>query len=149
MRARTSYSVIVSKAFTKESDDAPEPRSQRRGVPVPDPNYLTPAGLAAARAELATCTDEDRVRELADHLATAQVLEPPDDRATASLGARVTVVDASGARTTYQLVGAIEADPKRGRVFWRSPIAEALYGARAGDEVALPRGEVEVVDVAY
>jgi transcription elongation factor GreB len=139
----------VSKAFTKEDDDAPAPKPQRRGAPVPDPNYLTPAGLAEARAELARCTDDDRVRELADHLATAQVLEPPADREVASLGARVTVADASGARTTYQLVGALEADPKRGRVFWQSPIAEALYGARVGDEVRLPRGEVEVVAIAY
>jgi len=140
----------VSKAFTKESDDAPEPRALRRGVPVPDPNYMTPAGAAAARGELATCTDEDRAHELADHLATAQIIEPPADRGSVSLGATVTVEDESGRRTTYRIVGALEADARRGLVFWRSPVAEVLYGARIGDAIVLPRGtEVSVVAIDY
>jgi transcription elongation factor GreB len=139
----------MSKAFTKESDDAPEPKVHRRGVPVPEPNYMTPAGARGARSELAACTDEDRVRELADHLATAQIIEPPADRGAVSLGATVTVEDESGRRTTYRIVGALEADARRGFVFWQSPIAEALYGARVGDAIALPRGEVEVVAIDY
>jgi transcription elongation GreA/GreB family factor len=143
------YLAIVSKAFTKESDDAPAPGPVRRGVAVPEPNYMTPAGARAARSELAAGPDDARARELADHLATAQVLEPPAARDTASLGASVTVEDASGKRTSYQIVGALEADARRGRVFWQSPIGEALYGARIGDEIVLPRGAVEIVAIDY
>lgn len=139
----------MSKAFTKESDDVPPPKPSRLGAPVPDPNYMTPAGARAARSELAAGPDEARARELADHLATAQVIEPPADREAVSLGAIVTVRDSSGKRTIYQLVGALEADAKRGRVFWQTPIGEALYGARVGDEVVLPRGEVEIEAIAY
>ena len=139
----------MSKAFTKEDDDAPEAPARRLGVPVPAPNYMTPAGERAARAEAATCRDADRLRELTDHLATAQVIEPPADRGEVSLGATVTVEDSSGRRTVYRLVGALEADARRGLVFWQSPIGEALYGARVGDELALPRGEVAVVAIAY
>jgi transcription elongation GreA/GreB family factor len=140
----------VSKAFTKESDDLPEPKPLRRGVPVPEPNYMTPAGARAARSELATCRDDDRIHELTDHLSTAQILEPPTDHSTVSLGARVTLEDESGKRTTYQVVGALEADAKRGLVFWQSPIAEALYGARVGDAISLPRGrQAEIVAVDY
>jgi transcription elongation GreA/GreB family factor len=139
----------VSKAFTKESDDAPAPKPRRRGVAVPEPNYMTPAGERAARREAATCTEDDRLRELTDHLATAQIVEPPADRGTVSLGAQVTVADESGQRTTYRIVGALEADARRGLVFWRSPIAEALYGARVGDAVKLPRGEAEVIEIDY
>jgi transcription elongation GreA/GreB family factor len=140
----------MSKAFTKESDDVPEPKALRRGVPVPEPNYMTPAGARAARSELATCRDDDRIRELTDHLSTAQILEPPADRSTVSLGARVTLEDESGKRTTYQVVGALEADAKRGLVSWQSPIAEALYGARVGDAISLPRGrQAEIVAVDY
>jgi transcription elongation GreA/GreB family factor len=139
----------VSKAFTKEADDAPAPRAPRRGVPVPEPNYMTPEGARAARGELAGCTDEARLRELTDHLATAQILEPPADRGAASLGASVTVEDASGKRTTYRIVGALEADARRAAVYWQSPIGQALYGARVGDDLALPRGEVHVVAIDY
>lgn len=140
----------MSKAFTRESDDAPEPVLQRRGIAVPDPNYLTPAGAGAARRELAHCTDEARIRELTDHLATAQILEPPADRGVASLGATVAIQDGSGRTIRYRLVGALEADARRGHLFWRSPLAEALWGARVGDAIALPRGgEAEVVAIDY
>jgi len=140
----------VSKAFTREPDDGPEPVVQRRGVPVPEPNYMTPAGARAARSELATCRDDVRIHELTDHLASAQIVEPPADRATVSLGARVTLEDESGKRTTYRIVGALEADARRGLVFWQSPIAERMYGARVGDAIVLPRGgEAEIVAVDY
>jgi transcription elongation GreA/GreB family factor len=140
----------VSKAFTKEADDAPEPRAPRRGVPVPEPNYMTPDGARAARSELAAGADEARARELADHLATAQIIDPPADRDTVSLGARVTLEDESGRRTEYRIVGALEADARRGLVYWQSPIAAALYGAHLGDTITLPRGtEAEVVAIDY
>jgi len=143
----------MSKAFTKEDDDAPAPPARRRGVPVPEPNFMTAAGLAAARAELEQLAqgagDPDRIRELSDHLATAQVVEPAA-RDVVGLGAEVTVEDSSGKRTTYRMVGAIEADPKRGWLSWQTPIANALWDARVGDAVELPRGgEVEVVAISY
>lgn len=144
----------MSKAFTKEDDGAaPVPPPARRGVPVPEPNVLTPAGAAAARAELEQLqrdgADPDRMRELSDHLATATVVRP-EDRALVGFGARVTIESESGERRTYQFVGAIEADVKRGKLSWQSDLATALWGARVGDAVELPRGgEAEVVAIEY
>jgi transcription elongation GreA/GreB family factor len=133
----------VSKAFTKESDDFPDSPIRRRGIPVPELNLVTPSGLAAARAELDELVkaggDADRVRELTDHLATAQAADPPEDRTQVALGATVTLVDDEGNRYVYRIVGAIESDPKSGRIGWQSPLAQALWGAKVGDEVALPR----------
>jgi transcription elongation GreA/GreB family factor len=145
--------ALVSKAFTKDDDGVPPPPLQKRGIPVPEPNYVTPGGARSARAELEHLTrtsgDPDRIRELGDHLATAQIIEP-EDHATVGLGARVTVEDADGEQTTYQIVGAIEADPKRGLLSWQTPIASVLWGARVGDLVELPRGvEVEIVAIDY
>jgi len=147
------WSASVSKAFTKEDDDAPVAPAHRRGVPVPVPNFMTAAGVQAARTELARLgrdgSDPDRMRELSDHLATAQVVAP-EDRAAVGLGAAVTVADESGKQTTYRLVGAIEADPRRGWLSWQTPIANALWGARVGDSIELPRGgEVQIVAIAY
>lgn len=143
----------MSKAFTKEDDGAPPAPVRRLGVPVPELNLVTASGLAAARAELERLTrdgdDPDRVAELTAHLATAQVVEPAD-RDEAGVGATVTLELASGKRATYRIVGAIEADPKRGHVSWQSPLAEALHGARVGDGVVLPNGdEAEVIAIAY
>jgi transcription elongation GreA/GreB family factor len=149
--------LIVSKAFTKEQDDAPQPARRRLGVPVPDgANYVTAAGLRALRDEhdaLARgprdSAGDDRLHELADHLATAEVLEP-SDRSRVSLGARVTVEDEHGKRTTYRIVGAIEAAPREGAISWQSPIANALWDAQVGDSVTLPRGDdVEIVAIGY
>lgn len=138
----------MSKAFTKESDDAPEAPMRRRGVPVPELNYVTAAGARALRAEL-EAADEDRAREISEHLATAIVMEPPADRRRVGFGATVTVEDAAGARTRYRLVGALEAAPREGAIYFRSPIGEALYEAEVGDAVVLPRGEVEIVAIEY
>ena len=138
----------MSKAFTREDDDAPEPPLRRRGVPVPVPNLVTAAGLRGLRAELERGPSDDRARELSEHLATAEVLEPTD-RAGVGFGATVTVADDDGRERRYRIVGAIEAAPRDGAISWQSPIAEALFEARVGDTVELPTGEVEVVAIAY
>lgn len=142
----------MSKAFTKEDDDAPPAPMRKRGAPVPEPNLVTPEGLRAARAELdhlgRTGGEQDRIRELTEHLATAQPVEP-EDRQLVGLGAQVTVEDEAGKRTTYRIVGAIEADARRGWLSWQTPIANSLWGARVGDSVQLPKGEVEVIAIDY
>ena len=140
----------MSKAFTKEDDDAPAPPPRRRGVPVPTdvPNYITAAGEHELRAELAPAAG-DRALALAEHLGTAIVMEPPADRSRVGFGAKVTVEDEAGKRTTYRIVGAIEADPKAGAVYFQTPIAEELHDAQVGDSVTLPRGEVEIVAIEY
>ena len=144
----------MSKAFTKEDDDAPVVPPRLRGAPVPVPNFVTAAGLRAARAELDELARErgtsERARELTAHLETAQQAPPPDDRAVVGFGASVTIETAAGKRTTYRLVGAIEADVKRGWLSWQSPVATALWNARVGDAIELPRGGgAVVVAIAY
>jgi transcription elongation GreA/GreB family factor len=126
---------------------------RKRGVPVPDPNFVTPTGARAARAELEqlirSAGDPDRIRELTEHLATAQEIGPADANVV-GLGASVTIEDEAGKRTTYKLVGAIEADTKRGWLSWQTPIANALWDLRVGDTAQLPRGdEVEIVAIEY
>lgn len=141
----------VSKAFTREDSEVVEASPVRRGVPVPEPNFLTADGARALRLELDALVrdagDPARIHELTDHLRTAQLVEPAaTDRVT--FGSRVTVEDDDGARTTYHLVGAIEASPRAHAINWQSPLARALLGARIGDRVTLPRGEVEVIAIA-
>jgi transcription elongation factor GreB len=142
----------VSKAFTKEDEEAPPLPVRRRGAPVPDPNFVTPSGLRAARAELDDLArsggDPDRIRELTEHLATAQAVDP-DDRHAVGLGAAVTIEDDDGKRTTYRLVGAIEADTKKGWLSSQTPIANALWGLRVGDSADLPKGHVTIVAIDF
>lgn len=142
----------MSKAFTKETDDAQEPPVRRLGVPVPEINVVTPDGLRAARRELEELTraggDPDRIRELSEHLATAHAVEP-EDRQVIGLGATVIVEDEQGRRSAYRIVGAIEAEPGRGWIGWMTPLAQKLWGLRVGDTLELPRGEAEVIAIEY
>ncbi|HEX4452581.1 MAG TPA: GreA/GreB family elongation factor [Kofleriaceae bacterium] len=128
----------MSKAFTREDDAVPVAPVTRRKleIPVGVPNYITAAGARALRAELAALVDgrseaqrdEIRMHELAEHLATAELVEPtPGDQVR--FGSTVEL--STGAR--YRIVGAIEADPKRGRISWQSPLARKLIGARVGE----------------
>ena len=69
-----------------------------------------------------------------------------------AFGARVTVEDEDGRRTSYALVGPDEVDLAARQISIASPVAQALLGKRAGERVVLRRpkgdGEVTVVSVA-
>lgn len=99
---------------------------------------------------------EGRIRRLEASLSTAQIIEVSklDARGKVVFGATVTVADAdSGDKTTYQIVGDLEADVNKNLVAVNSPIARALIGRRKGDVVTVdaPVGEreFEIVEVAY
>jgi transcription elongation factor GreA len=69
-------------------------------------------------------------------------------------GATVELEDAkAGESVTYQIVGDDEADIKKGKISIGSPIARALIGKYAGDEVSVqtPGGvrKYEIIDVRY
>jgi transcription elongation factor GreA len=62
---------------------------------------------------------------------------------TVMFGATVTLADEdTNERRTYQIVGDLEADAKKGRISISSPFARALIGKGKGDtvEVAAPAG---------
>ena len=127
----------MSRAFTKERDDAPEPEivaPARTG-----PNYLTAAGLAQLRARFEGVEDPRERERLQHSIEAAVVVEPPEDRSVVAFGATVVVTDSSRKQQTYTLVGEEEADVKAGKIGATSPLAEALIGARAGDHVVWHR----------
>jgi transcription elongation factor GreB len=151
----------VSKAFTKEDEgggieELPPVEAWPAGVK----NYLTPAGYAALRSEIDRLRDapradaqgklrlEARLAALLTRLEAAEVIEPASQpRDVVRFGATIDVEDDDGATRRYRIVGVDEADPKRGWVSWRSPIARALTGRRVGDTATVhtPAGDEELV----
>jgi transcription elongation factor GreB len=154
----------VSKAFTKE--DEGEPREEIAPVdewPAGVKNYLTPAGYATLKREIdqlraAPRGDgrhklqlEQRLQALLRRLELAEVIAPAaQPRDVARFGATITVADEDGRARRYRIVGVDEADPKRGWVSWRSPVAGALVGRRVGDSTTLhtPAGDEELMVTA-
>lgn len=99
---------------------------------------------------------EGRIAELEGKLANAQIIDPRqiDADGRCVFGATVELEDAdSGDVVTYQIVGEDEADIKRGKVSFTSPIGRALIGKSSGDvaEVQAPGGlrAYEILDVRY
>jgi len=92
---------------------------------------------------------DQRLREIEDKLARAEVIRPEDVKSDRVVfGATVVLNDLEGDRmVTYQVVGEDEADRTKGRISVRSPLARAMIGKLAGDAfvVNTPAGEREYV----
>jgi transcription elongation factor GreB len=169
----------MSKAFTRESDDAPElPPVQRNHSSLPPgaKNYLTPDGAQRLRDELAQLIEfarpqavslsdpadsrrqlqqlDQRIQHLEQSLQSAVIVPPPAapwDQVR--FGATITVRALDGSEEQYRIVGADEADLDRNWVSFFSPIAKALLNGRLGQHVRfrVPAGEqqLEIIALTY
>jgi transcription elongation factor GreA len=83
---------------------------------------------------------EGRIAELEDIVASAEVIDPSTlSGDNVKFGAHVWVVDEETEKeSTYQIVGAHEADIKNGQISISSPLAKALIGRKVGDTVSVP-----------
>ena len=86
-------------------------------------------------------------------LETAEIIEKRDTDKV-GLGSTVTIryLDEDDDDTEeYRIVGSKEADPSNNKISNESPLAQAIMGAKAGDErtVESPRGSyrVEIVEI--
>jgi transcription elongation GreA/GreB family factor len=149
----------MSRAFVKETAEgaAPPERMVSSG-----PNLVTEEGLAkiageverleaALAAETNVLLRETMERDLRywrQSLSTAQVVSRPAPDGTIAFGSRVTL-KRNGRTQTFRIVGEDEADPKAGLVNFRSPLAQALIGAEAGETVEMtsPPAELTILKV--
>ncbi|HND64037.1 MAG TPA: GreA/GreB family elongation factor [Elusimicrobiota bacterium] len=154
----------MSRAFTKEDDageDLPE-KPVSRG-----PNYVTPEGLkqlqdaaralgarrtkALAKGDDVKAFDRD-LRYLEARIGGAIVV-PPGAGVEVRFGASVSIEDESGRKQSFKIVGEDEARAGGNLLAWSSPLAQALFGAKAGDAATLKSGEgtkkLRVLSVSY
>lgn len=98
---------------------------------------------------------EGRIAEINGKMARAQVIDASEiDTDKIVFGATVTLFDVeSEIESTYRIVGEDEADIKKGLISINSPVAKALIGHRADDEVQIkvPSGTriYEVINIEY
>jgi len=163
----------MSRAFVKEADEEQSEVPER--PQSPGPNYVTSAGLAALRAQLADLQEQRRQlvarsddllkketlklldrdsRYFQGRIETAQVIDPAaQPRDEVAFGAVVRTVDEEGVERDFAIVGEDEADVAAGKVSWVSPLARAIVGARVGETVTWhrPVGDLhlEILSIAY
>ena len=146
----------MSRAFVKESaESAPPPeRMVEEG-----PNPVTPEGMAQIEAHVTRLeaslksetnvllreTLERDLRYWSQRKLTAEVVLPSSD-GTVAFGSTVTI-ERKGRKQTFRIVGVDEADAAKGLISFRSPMAQAVLGARVGDvtEAHEPLGEIEIL----
>ncbi|WP_291296788.1 GreA/GreB family elongation factor [Elioraea sp.] len=144
----------MSKAFVREPDG--EVPGQLPEIPVPPgPNPVTAEGhtriVTALDAIERRLADEGGLPERADadrlhrerrywtaRLATARITAPPADPHEVGFGSQVTVAWPGRGQVVLHIVGDDEADPTRGLIGWRAPVAAALIGSGMGDDVTVP-----------
>jgi transcription elongation GreA/GreB family factor len=133
----------VSKAFTKEDDDAGFSAPEASSTSIPNgPFRLTPAGAR----RLASATDP-RVRAA---LARAEIVRPTADPDRAALGVVVHARVESGEERVYRLVSPEERALLDDGCSIHSPLGRALLGATVGEvrELDAPRGHEDLEIVA-
>ena len=147
----------MSRAFVKEND------LEHAGIDIPERplsdelNYVTPNGfkllnetidgLEKERENLKQKKDdpiakqkivivERDMRYFAARIESAILTTSKDeDHSIVLFGAKVTVEDDKGKILIFEIVGEDEADISKGKVSYLSPLAEALIGAKLGEEV--------------
>ena len=79
---------------------------------------------------------------------SAEVVTPSSD-GTVAFGSTVTI-RRKGREQTFRIVGVDEADASKGLISFRSPMAQAILGARVSDvvEASEPLGEIEILTVS-
>lgn len=137
----------MSRAFTREIDDAPPPPVPERLISAAR-NLVTPKGARQIEQAIATLSqkieassDSDEIAALKRDLrywharhASMEIVEPIGTPAVVMFGTHVTI-KRGGKTKALHIVGEDEADPAAGAIAWISPLARALEGASAGDVV--------------
>ena len=161
----------VSKAFTRESDEASGDEIAPLRPPVPPgvKRYITKEGADRLRQQANALLEEKRAlvsegdagstdttarvrridaaaQRIQQALDSVIVAEPPTDPGKVGFGASVQVRHQDGEEETYQIVGPEEAEPDQGRISSVSSLAQALMNSRAGDTVRFksPAGDQQL-----
>jgi len=88
---------------------------------------------------------EGRIQEIESILRNAVIIEKKQSKGVVFIGSHVTIQEDNFDPETYHLVGATEADPRKGKISHESPIGRALIDKKVGDiaEAETPGGKIK------
>ena len=86
---------------------------------------------------------ETRITEIEDILSNTEIIKAGSN-SKVSLGSTVELLFGKK-KVVYTVVGPVEADPLEGKISNKSPIGEAMFGKRVGDDFSIetPKGLVK------
>src|SRR5690349_22698106 len=88
---------------------------------------------------------EGRIQEIDAILRNSVIIEKTKSTGVISIGSQVTIQEEGFDPEEYHLVGPTEADPRKGRISYESPIGRALRDKKVGDtaEAETPGGKIK------
>jgi transcription elongation factor GreA len=88
---------------------------------------------------------EGRIQELEAILRNATIIKETKSSGVIFIGSHVTIQEGDFDPETYHLVGPTEADPRKGKISYESPIGRALMDKKVGDiaEADAPGGKIK------
>ena len=93
---------------------------------------------------------ETRIAEIEEILNNADIIKATHKQ-TIDLGSTVEL-KTGGKKSTYTVVGPVEANPLEGKISNESPLGMALYGKKVGEKIAIdtPKGSIayDIVSIA-
>jgi transcription elongation factor GreA len=148
-----STAYLTKEGYNKLQDELDYLRTERRkevakrlreALEDGDAGIDADAECDAARNEQAFV--EGRIREIETILSIAKMIEDNGKNDIVDVGAKVTIQEDGLDPESYTIVGAVETNPKNGRISNESPLGKALMGHVAGDRVTVkaPNGEFVV-----
>ncbi|WP_296701129.1 GreA/GreB family elongation factor [Algoriphagus sp.] len=166
----------MSRGFVKEEDQEETPLvPPRPEIPNGLTNYVTKTGMDQLLAEKQALIDEKgaikaateqekritsnfinaKIRLLEERIATAKIVELSEQpKNEIRFGATVTLkLGKSSKSQSYQIVGVDEANIKKNRISFMSPIAMILIGKKVGEKAILKLAKedkvFEVIEIKY
>jgi transcription elongation GreA/GreB family factor len=151
----------MSRAFVTEPDTDESGTDLPDRLISPEPNYVTPEGLAMIEAELkrvhaqqaSAHGDSPDLPHIARDLrywqarrASAQVIGPIAKPDHVQFGTTV-VIRRNGRKQSFKIVGEDEADPAAGTLSFVAPLARALIGKEVGETVKIGDDEAKIVAI--
>jgi transcription elongation factor GreA len=96
---------------------------------------------------------EGKIQELEVTLREATIIENSGSSNHIDLGCTVRILEDGDETLEYRIVGAVEANPREGKISNESPLGQALMGKQKGDTVvsSTPAGEIKykILDVQW
>jgi transcription elongation factor GreA len=88
---------------------------------------------------------EGRIQEIDAILRNSVIIEKTKSTGVVNIGSQVTIQEEGFDPEAYHLVGPTEADPRKGRISYESPIGRALMDKKVGDtaEAETPGGKIK------
>jgi transcription elongation factor GreA len=99
------------------------------------------AGYQLAKSRLRGINQ--RILDIGDLLARAEIITPSADKEIVRLGHKVTI-ERNGKIKKYQILGSAETSPAAGVISHNSPIGAALLGRRLGETVKVLLADKEI-----